>query len=58
MQQHLAHHRAWQDRPPALQSTSRQNHRVERMWSEVNQRINYPVKRILVQMEGSDEIDE
>ena len=33
------------------------NHRVERMWPEVNQQINYPVKRILVQMEGSDELD-
>ena len=30
---------------------------MEHMWPEVNQRINYPVKRILVQMEGSDEID-
>ena len=24
---------------------------------EINQRINYPVKRILVAMEGSDEVD-
>ena len=57
VQQHLADHRLWQDRHPALQSTSRQNHRVERLWPEVNQRINYPVKRVLVQMEGDDEID-
>ena len=56
-QQHLAHFREWQDRLPVLQSTSRQNHRVERMWPEVNQRINYPVKRILVEMEGNDEIN-
>lgn len=56
-QQHLASQRLWQDRHPVLQSTSRQNHRVERMWPEVNQRINYPVKRILAEMESRDEID-
>lgn len=32
IQQYLANRRQWQDRPPVLQSTSRQNHRVERMW--------------------------
>ena len=56
-QQHLSHLRQWQDRLPALQSTSCQNHRVERMWPEVNQRINYPVKRVLVEMESNGEID-
>ena len=43
--------RVRQARHPALQSTSRQNHRAERLWSEVNCRINYPVKDILVSME-------
>lgn len=57
VQQHLGGLRLWQDRLPALQSTSRQNHRVERLWPEINQRINYPVKRVLVEMEGNDEID-
>ena len=57
VQQHLAGQRLWQDWHSVLQSTSQQNHRVERLWSEVNQRINYPVKRILVQMEARDEID-
>jgi hypothetical protein len=56
-QQHLSNHRQWQDRHPVLQSTSRQNHRVERMWPEVNQRVNYPVKRVLIEMEARDEID-
>ena len=56
-QQYLSGQRLWQDRHPVLQSTSQQNHRVERMWPEVNQRINYPVKRILVEMESRDEID-
>ena len=27
------------------------------MWPEVNQRINYPVKRVLVEMESNGEID-
>lgn len=38
-------------------TTSTNNHRVERMWVEINQRVNYPVKRILVSMEGAQEID-
>ena len=42
---------------PALQSTSRQNHQVERIWPEINRRINYPVKRLLVEMEGNDEMN-
>ena len=57
VQQHLARYRLWQDRHSVLQSMSRQNHRIERMWPEINQRINYPVKRILVLMESRDEID-
>ena len=55
-QQHLARHRQWQDRQATLQTTS-QNHRVERMWPEINQRMNYPVKRVLVRMEGNDDLD-
>ena len=56
-QQHLSSHRQWQDRHPVLQSTSRQNHRVERMWPEINQMVNYPVKRTLIEMEARDEVD-
>ena len=35
-----------------LQSMSRQNHRAERIWPEVNSGINYPIKHILVEMES------
>ena len=58
-QQSLAHLQRNQYSHPhsVLQSTSRQNHRTERMWPEVNQRINYPVKRILTMMESNGEID-
>jgi hypothetical protein len=27
------------------------------MWPEVNQRVNYPIKRVLVDMENNDEIN-
>ena len=57
IQRHLANLRQQQHRVPALQTMSTSNHRVERMWVEINQRINYPVKQILVAMEGSDEVD-
>ena len=56
-QQHLSNHRQWQDRHPVLQSTSCQNHCVKRMWPEVNHRVNYPVNRVLIEMEARDEID-
>jgi len=57
MQRHLANLRLQQTRPPVLQTTSTNNHRVERMWVEINQRVNCPVKQILVSMEGAQEID-
>ena len=34
-----------------------QNHRVERMWPEVNQRFNYPVKSALVELTNSDRLN-
>ena len=38
-------------------SLSLQNHIVERMWVEVNKRINYPLKEVLVDMEHKGQID-
>lgn len=53
----LSPQRQNQDHQPVLQSLSRQNHRAECIWVEVNQRVNYPIKRVLVDMENSEEID-
>lgn len=36
---------------------STQNHRVEWLWVKINQRVNYPIKQILVRMEGNGMID-
>ena len=57
VQHYLAHHRVNQQRLPVLQTTSRQNHRAERIWPEVNSRINYPIKAVLVRMEMEELID-
>lgn len=57
VQQSISRFRNDPSRHPVLQSMSRQNHRAERMWPEINARINYPIKRILVQMEGDGYID-
>ena len=57
IQEHLSMYRLNQHRLPILRTTSRQNHRAERIWPEINSRVNYPVKAILVQMENKDMID-
>ena len=57
IQCHLAGYRRHISHAPLLQTSSRQNLRVERLWVEVNQRINYPIKGVLVQMESAGEID-
>ena len=57
VQCHLASHQVDQQPMPVLQSTSRENHRAERIWPEVNSHINYPIKRVLVRMEAEEIID-
>ena len=57
IQQFLAPLRGRQHRCPVLKTTSRHNHRAERIWPEINSRINYPIKRVLVSMEEQEEID-
>ena len=44
-------------RPPIFKTSSSNNLQVERLWVEVNHRINYPVKRALVALESAGEID-
>ena len=37
--------------------SSLQNHTVERMWVEINGRVNYPIKSALIGMQQHGEID-
>ena len=57
IQQYLAHHRVNQQPFSVLQTASTQNHRAERIWPEVNSRINYPIKAVLVRMEAEELIN-
>ena len=57
VQNHLANLRTRQDHPAYMQTTSTNNHRVERLWPEINHRVNYPIKEILVDMEASSIIN-
>ena len=36
---------------PYIQTTSTHNHIIERIWVEVNSRVTYPVKRVVVAMD-------
>ncbi|XP_065896313.1 uncharacterized protein [Dysidea avara] len=57
VQEWLSHFRSNTRKYPHCRSTSKQNHAVERIWVEVNSRINYPIKTVLVHMEQRDEIN-
>ena len=48
VQQHPAPLRNRQHRHPVLQTTSQNNHRAARIWVEVNRRVNYLLKAILM----------
>ncbi|KXJ27882.1 hypothetical protein AC249_AIPGENE2896 [Exaiptasia diaphana] len=53
----LREHRTNVKRLPYIQSTSKKNHRIERMWVEMNLRVNYPVKRVLNSMVDDELLD-
>lgn len=57
IQQYLSAHRVHQDRLPVFLTTSRQKHRVERIWPEINSCIDYPIKAVLVLMEQEEVIN-
>ncbi|CAC5373737.1 unnamed protein product [Mytilus coruscus] len=42
---------------PYCQTTSIKNHRVERLWVEINNRLNFPIKRAIVQIVNNNRID-
>ncbi|WAQ94000.1 hypothetical protein MAR_006471, partial [Mya arenaria] len=57
MQERHGNLRYNQGRQPYIQTQSERNHKVKRMWPEVNQRVNYPVKTALVDMVNRDHLD-
>ncbi|XP_067292504.1 uncharacterized protein [Pseudorasbora parva] len=57
MQDIVAEYRHNQQRLPYLQTTSTKNHTVERIWPEINKRVNFPIKSALIQMVDQESLD-
>ena len=57
VQELLKEYRFDKRRLPWRQTQSTQNYVAERMWPEVNQRVNYPIKRVLVSIQAKEEFD-
>ncbi|KAL9965196.1 hypothetical protein ACROYT_G028964 [Oculina patagonica] len=57
IQDSLSEKRRNTNRLPYLQTTSKRNHRIERIWVEINTRVNYPIKKALNSMVNSDILD-
>lgn len=56
-QENLEAFRTNTDRQPYIQSSSKKNHAVERLWVEINCRVNYPLKCALQNMENAEDLD-
>ncbi|CAM4569452.1 unnamed protein product [Leuciscus chuanchicus] len=57
MQEILAAYRYNTVREPYKETPSTKNHRIERMWPEINNRVNYPIKEALIQLTDQEMID-
>ena len=57
IQELLSGFRENMDRPAHVKTTSKKNLTIERIWPEVNSRVNYPIKRVLVDLEEKGILD-